>query len=106
LVPAPFESSYIELWSTGQFNLVVALTTIYWPALSRLKRHFAVFTTFNTYCGIHLAVRPVTAEAIVSGSLCFTASWATLGLISISLTSIEFLFLSSKGECSTTIRTL
>jgi hypothetical protein len=106
LVPAPFESSYIKLLLTARFHLVVALTTIYWPALSRLKGHFAVFTTLNTYCGIHLAVRPVTAKAIVPGSLCFTASRATLGLVSISPTSIELLFLSGECECSTTVRTL
>jgi hypothetical protein len=106
LVPAPFESGYIELLLTTQFDLAVALTTIYWPALSRLKRHFTVFTTLNTYCGMHLAISSVTAKAIVSGSLCFTAGRATLGLVCISPAGIELLFLSSKGERGTTVRTL
>jgi hypothetical protein len=106
LVPAPFEFGYIELLPTARFDLAVALTTIYWPALSRLKGHFAVLATLNTYCRMHLAIRPVTAKAIVSGSLCFTAGGTTLGLISISPAGIELLFLCSKGECSTTVRTL
>jgi hypothetical protein len=106
LVPAPFESSYIKLFLTAQFNLAVAVTTIYWLALSRLKGHFAFFATLSTYCGMHLAARPVTAGAIVLGSLCLTASRATLGLISISPTSIELLFLSGKGEFGTTVSTL
>jgi hypothetical protein len=106
LVPAPFEYSYVKLLPTAQFNLAVTVTTIYWPALSRLKGHFTVFTTLNTYCGVHLAVSSVTTKAIVAGSLGFTAGRATLGLISISPAGIELLFLSGKGECSTTVRTL
>jgi hypothetical protein len=106
LVPAPLESSYIKLLPTTQFNLVVALTTIYWLALSRLKGHFTFFATLSTYCGMHLAARPVTAGAVVPASLCLTASRATLGLISVSPTSIELLFLSGKGECGATVSTL
>jgi len=45
-----------------------------------------------------LAVRPVTTEAVVSGSLGFTAGRAALGLISISPAGIELLFLCGKGE--------
>jgi len=105
LVPAPFESHCVQLFPTAQFNLVVAVTTIYWPALSRLKGHFAVFATFNTHCGIHLPVSPVTSGAIVLSSLCFTASRATLGLIGVSPTSVELLFFSSKGECGAAVRT-
>jgi hypothetical protein len=106
LCSSPFEFSCIKLLLTARFHLVVALTAIYWPALSRLEGHFAVPATLNTYCGMHLAARSVTAGAIVLGSLCFTASWATLGLISISPTSMELLLFSSKGEVSTTVRTL
>jgi hypothetical protein len=106
LVPAPFESSYIKLFLTAQFHLVVAFTTIYWPALSRLKGHFTVFTTLNTYCGMHLAARSGTPGVVVLGSLCLTASRATLGLISISPTSIELLLLGCEGELGATVRTL
>jgi hypothetical protein len=107
LVPAPFGSSYIKLFLTAQFNLAVALTTIYWLALSRLKGHFTFFATLSTYRGMHLAARAVTSGgAIVLGSLCLTASRATLGLISVSSTSIELLFLSGKGEFGTTVSTL
>jgi hypothetical protein len=106
LVPAPFESSYIRSIPTAQFHLAIAFTTIYWPALSRLKRHFTIFTARSAYCVIHLAVRPVTAGVVVSRSLCFTAGWATLGLISISPARIEFLFLSGKDEFGATVKTL
>jgi len=106
LVPAPFESSYIKLLLTAQFHLAVAITTIYWPALSRLKGHFTFFATLNTYRGMHLAARPVTSGVIVLGSLCLTAGGATLGLISISPARIELLFLSGKGELGTTVSTL
>jgi len=99
-------SSYIELFLTARLHLAVALTTIYWPALSGLKGHFTVFATSITYCGIHLAASSGTSGAIVLGFLCFTASRTTLGLVSISLTSIELLFLGSKGELGATVGTL
>jgi len=106
LLPAPLESSCIRLLLTAQSNLAVAITTIYWPALSRFKGHFTVFATLNTYRSMHLATRPEASGIVVLGSLCFTAGWATLGFISISPTSIELLFLSGKGEFGTTVRTL
>jgi hypothetical protein len=106
LVPAPFEFSYLELFLRARFHLVVALTTIYWPALSRLEGHFTVFTTLNTYRGMHLAASSGTSGVIVLGSLCFTAGGATLGLISIASAGIELLLLGSEGELGATLRTL
>jgi len=106
LVPAPFESSYSELLTIAWPILAVAFATIHWPAFSRLKGHFAFFATLNTYRGMHLAASSGASGAVVLGSLCLTASRATLGLISISPTSIELLFLSGKGEFGATVSTL
>jgi hypothetical protein len=106
LVSAPFESSYSKLLTTARFNLAVAFTTIYWPAFSRLKGHFTFFATLNTYCSMHLTAGPGASGVVVLGSLCLAASRATLGLIGISPTGIELLFLSGKGEFGTTVSTL
>jgi hypothetical protein len=106
LLPAPLESRCLELRPSAQFDLAVALTTIYRPALSRLERHFTFFSTLNTYCGVHLAARPVPTEVAALGSPRFAANRAALGFVGISLVSIELLLISGKGECVTTVRTL
>jgi hypothetical protein len=106
LVPAPFESNYSRLLAIAQFDLAVAFTTIHWPALSGLKGHFTFLATLNTHRGMHLAASSGASGVVVLGSLCLTASRATLGLISVSPTSIELLFLSGKGELGATVSTL
>ena len=55
---------------------------------------------------MHLAATSGASGVVVLGSLCLTASKATLGLISISPTSKELLFLSGKGELGATVSTL
>ena len=106
MVPAPFESSYSKLRTIARPILAVAFTTIHWPAFSRLEGHFAFFATLNTYRGMHLAGSSGASGVVELASLCLTASRATLGLISISPTSIELLFLSGKGEFGATVSTL
>ena len=106
MVPAPFGFSYSELRSTAWPILAVAFTTIHWPALSGLKGHFTFLATLNTYRGMHLAASSGASGVVVLASLCLTASRATLGLIGISPTSIELLFLSGKGEFGATVSTL
>jgi hypothetical protein len=106
LVPAPYESSYSRLLASAWLNLGVAFATIHWPALSRLEGHFTFLATLNTYRGMHLAGSSGSSGVVVLRPLCLTASRATLGLISVSPTSIELLLLSGKGEFGTTVRTL
>ena len=106
MVPAPFESNYSRLPAIGQFDLAVAFTAIHWPALSRLKGHFTFLATLNTHRGMHLAATSGASGVVVLGSLCLTASRATLGLISVSPTSIELLFLRGKAELGATVNAL
>jgi hypothetical protein len=103
LVPAPFESSYGRLLAIAQFSFAVAFTTIHWSALSGLKGHFTILATLNTHRSMHLAATSGASGVVVLGSLCLTAGRATLGLISISPTGIELLFLSGKGELGATV---
>ena len=106
MAPAPFRSSYSELLPIAWSILAVAFTTIYWSALSRLKRHFAFFATLNTYRGMHLAASSGAPGVVELASLCLTARGAALGLIGISPTGIELLFLSGEGEFGATVSTL
>jgi len=99
----------VKLLASVQSDLVVALTAIYWPALSRLEGHFTFLSTLSAYCGVHLAsgsVGTVVTGVITLGSSCFTAGGTALGLVDIPFGSIKLLLLSGKGECSTTVRTL
>jgi len=101
----PADSSYSRLSTIGGFDLAVAFTTIHWTALSGLKGDFTFFATLDTYRGMHLAATSGASGVVVLGPLCLAASRATLGLIGVSPTSIELLFLSGKGEVSTTVST-
>jgi hypothetical protein len=106
LAPAPEGFSYGRLLPSAWLNLGVAFAAVHWPALSRLEGHFTFFATLNTYRSMHLAASSGPSGVVELGSLCLAASRATLGLVSISPTSIELLFLSGKGEFSATVRTL
>jgi hypothetical protein len=106
LVPAPIELNYSELLSTAWSILAVAFTTIYWSALSRLEGHFTFLATLNAHGGMHLAASSGASGVVELGSLCLTARRATLGLIGVSPTGIELLFLSGKGEFGATVSTL
>ena len=106
MVPAPFESSYSELTSTAWPILAVAVTTIHWPALSRLEGHFTFLTTLNAHGGMHLTGSSGASGVVELGSLCLSARGAALRLIGISPTGIELLFLSGKGEFGATVSTL
>jgi len=100
--PSPFFClARVKLLAIAQSGLVVALTTIYWPALSRLEGHFTFLTTLSAYSRVHLAHRPVSivaTEAIALGSSCFTTGGTALGLIGIPFGSIKLLLLSSEAE--------
>jgi hypothetical protein len=106
LAPAPFRSSYSELLLTAWSILAVAFTTIYWSALSRLEGHFTFLTTLNAHGGMHLTASSGASRVVELRSLCLTASRATLGLVGVSPTGIELLFLSGKGEFGATVSTL
>jgi hypothetical protein len=106
LAPAPFRSSYSELLPIAWSILAVAFTTIYWSALSRLEGHFTLLTTLNAHGGMHFAASSGASGVVELGSLCLAARGAALGLIGISPTGIELLFLSGKGEFGATVSTL
>jgi len=106
LVPAPFGFIYSRLLPRVQLDLAVAVTTIHWPALSRLEGHFTFLATLNTYRGMHLAASSGASGIVVLRSLCLTARRTALGLIGVSPTGIELLFLSGKGEFGATVSTL
>jgi hypothetical protein len=55
---------------------------------------------------MHLAASSGASGVVVLGPLCLTASRATLGLIGISPTGVELLFLGGKGEFGATVSTL
>jgi hypothetical protein len=96
----------IKLALYAQSNLTVALTTVNWSTIARLKRYFGVFAALGAYCGKHLASRLIAA---ISVSLCFpccTAYGTTLGLISKALGLEKLLFLSAESEGSPTFGTL
>ena len=106
MAPAPFRSSYSELLPIAWSILAVAVTTIYWSALSRLEGHFTFLTTLNAHGGMHLAGSSGASGVIELGSLCLSARGAALRLIGISPAGIELLFLSGKGEFGATVSTL
>lgn len=98
--------SYSELLATRGSRLAIAITAIYWSAFSRLKGHFTVLTTLNALCSVHLAASAGALSVVELGPLCLTAGGTTLGLIRVSPTSVELLFLSGKGELGATVNTL
>jgi hypothetical protein len=92
----------------AQFNLVVALATVYRSALTGLERHFGFLATLSAYYPVHLAPGPV-AVAIIPVTLCFpgfTAGGAALGLICIALGLEKLLFLSAEGKLGPTFDAL
>ena len=52
-----------------QSDFTVAIATIDWPAIGRLKRHLGLFTALGAYGRKHLAWEPV-AVATTSVPLC------------------------------------
>lgn len=52
-----------------QSDFTVAIATIDWPVIDRLKRHFGVFAALGAYGRKHLAWEPV-AVATISIPLC------------------------------------
>ena len=91
-----------------QSDFAVAIATIDWPAIGRLKRHLGLFAAIGAYGRKHLAWKPV-AVTTISIPLCLPclSAWRTaLGLISIALGLKELLFLSGEAEVSPTIGTL
>jgi hypothetical protein len=93
-----------------QSDFIVAIATIDWPAIGRLKRHLGVFAALGAYGRKHLAWEPVAVTTIsISIPLCLPclSAWGTaLGLISIALGLKELLFPSGEAEVSPTIGTL
>ena len=92
--------------AAARFDLVVAIAAVDCSALSRFERHFGIFATLSTHCGIHLSPRPVATGAEPVRSPCFATGWTALRLIGIALAREEFLLLNSKGEVNTTLEAL
>jgi hypothetical protein len=101
-----------RLSRVAQSDPVVAIAAIDWSAFSRLEGDFGFLATLSAHCGEHLAPRPVataTATATIAISLrlpCFTAGWATLGLVGVAFSGKEFLLFDTEGEGSPAVRTL
>ena len=98
-----------RLSRVAQSDFIVAVAAIDWSALSRLEGDFGFLATLSTYCGEHLAPRPVAAiatRAVPFRLPCLTTGWATLGLVGVAFSGKEFLLFGAEGEGSPTIRTL
>ena len=98
----------VKLALSVHSDFIVALTAIDRFTFARLEWYFGFFAALGACCREHLASGFV-AGAIISVTLClpcFTAGGTALGLVSVALGLEELLFLSTKGECSSTIGTL
>ena len=67
-IPGPCMSMVKPALST-QSDFAVAIATIDWPAIERLKRHFGVFAALGAYGRKHLAWEPI-AVTTTSIPLC------------------------------------
>jgi hypothetical protein len=61
--------SMVKLALSTQSDFIVAIATIDWLAIGRLKRHFGVFAALGAYGSKHLAREPV-AVTTISIPLC------------------------------------
>jgi len=97
-----------RLSRVAQSDPVVAIAAIDWSAFSRLEGDFGFLATLSAHCGEHLAPRPVVTATIAAPLRlpCFTAGWATLGLVGVAFSGKEFLLFDTEGEGSPAVRTL
>jgi hypothetical protein len=94
----------LDLLTLG-FNLVVAVTAIYWSAFTRFKWYFGLFTALSTSYREHLAAGFCIGAYTLSSS-CLAASWAPLRFIGVTFRLEEFLFGGIKRESGATFDTL
>jgi hypothetical protein len=101
---APGLRCLVRLSSAARFDLVVAITTIDRPALSRLERYLCFFATLSADSREHLA--PGWAVPAPLSSPCLAAGGTALGLVSIPFSGEELLVSDAEHESCATIGTL
>ena len=84
-ITQPMYALRVKLALSAQFDLTVAIATIYWPTLAGFERYLSVFATLGAFHREHLPLGPVAAVAtsITLGLPCLAAWETALRLISI-----------------------
>jgi hypothetical protein len=88
---------------SAQFDLVVAIATIYRSTFAGFERHLGIFATLCASGCEHLPLRPV---AVALGFPCLPARFASLGLVSVASGGEEFLLFGTEGERGSAIGAL